>query len=181
MICVYIDELTPCLKDILTGDFVETEVIRLRRKSFLQKFTKKSGWYTNWANELDKNEVYALVIKGTVDIQGLISLRKEPDYNAVYISWAVAAPHNNPEISDPKKYSGVGGHLLAIAINKSVEYNYHGDVTGFCRNNDIMNHFVREHGAVPICMLHDYQIGIYDDAAMHIKEVYTYEWSDDEL
>ena len=181
MICITVDKLTPCLQDTETGDFVETEVVRIKRSSFLQKFSKKYGWYTNWAEELVKNEVYALVIKGTVDIQGLISLRNEPDYGAVYISWAVAAPQNNPEISSPKKYDGVGGHLLAIAISKSIEFGYNGDVTGFCRTKEIMDHFVNKHGAVAICMLHDYQIGIYDDAAIRIKEVYTYDWTDDEL
>ena len=35
MITVIIDEYTPCLKNTKTGEIVETEVIRLRRKSFL--------------------------------------------------------------------------------------------------------------------------------------------------
>lgn len=37
MINVWIDDLTPCLKDYETGDFVATEVIRIRRKSFMKK------------------------------------------------------------------------------------------------------------------------------------------------
>lgn len=41
MLNVWIDDLTPCLKDNETGDFVQTEVIRIRRKSFLSKFIKK--------------------------------------------------------------------------------------------------------------------------------------------
>lgn len=41
MINVWIDDLTPCLKDSETGDFVPTEVVRIRRKSFLAKFNKK--------------------------------------------------------------------------------------------------------------------------------------------
>ena len=40
MVCVTIDELTRCLKNTLTGDVVETEVIRIRRKSFLSKFNE---------------------------------------------------------------------------------------------------------------------------------------------
>ena len=32
---VWIDDFTPCLKDNLTGEVVNTEVIRIRRKSFL--------------------------------------------------------------------------------------------------------------------------------------------------
>lgn len=37
MITFKVDELTPCLKDVETGDIVDTEVVRLRRKSFLLK------------------------------------------------------------------------------------------------------------------------------------------------
>lgn len=37
MVLVEIDELTPCLQDTSTGDIVETEVIKISRKSFLQK------------------------------------------------------------------------------------------------------------------------------------------------
>ena len=45
---VIIDNITPCLKDNTTGDIIETEVLRVKRKSFLTKFNKKNGWYTNW-------------------------------------------------------------------------------------------------------------------------------------
>lgn len=38
---VLIDELTACLKDNSTGELVETEVIRIRRKSFLSKYNKR--------------------------------------------------------------------------------------------------------------------------------------------
>ncbi len=43
MICFDVDELTPCLKDLSTGETVETEVIRIRRKSFLSKFNRTYG------------------------------------------------------------------------------------------------------------------------------------------
>ena len=41
MINVFIDEFTPCLKDAKTGELVETEVVRIRRRSFLRKYNKK--------------------------------------------------------------------------------------------------------------------------------------------
>lgn len=60
------------MKDNLTGELIATEVLRVRRKSFLQKFNKKNGWYVNWEELLKDSmvEVYALVVAGTVDIQG---------------------------------------------------------------------------------------------------------------
>ena len=48
MIHVMIDEFTPCLKDAKTGELVLTEVVRIKRKSFLKKYNKKNGWYTDW-------------------------------------------------------------------------------------------------------------------------------------
>lgn len=109
-IAVWIDNLTPCLVDNSTGELVETEVIRIRRKSFLVKYNKQTGWYTNWGSIVKDNEVYALVLKGSVDIQGLVAIRHEASYKATYITWMCTAPHNNPQITCSPKYSGVGGH-----------------------------------------------------------------------
>lgn len=53
---VRIDDFTPCLKDNLTGEVVNTEVIRIRRKSFLSKFNRKSGWYVNWGKIVEDND-----------------------------------------------------------------------------------------------------------------------------
>ena len=45
MINIWIDEMTPCLKDAVTGEYIPTEVIRIVRKSFLNKFNRSNGWY----------------------------------------------------------------------------------------------------------------------------------------
>ncbi len=57
MLCVDIDIITPCLQDVLTGEIIETEAIRIKRTSFLQKFNKKNGWYTSWAELAKTNEI----------------------------------------------------------------------------------------------------------------------------
>ena len=49
MITFKIDEFTPCLKEVKTGEIYDTEVVRIKRKSFLSKFNKKTGWYVNWS------------------------------------------------------------------------------------------------------------------------------------
>ena len=181
MICVEIDELTPCLIDNATGDIVETEVIRITRKSFLQKFSKKNGWYTSWSKELSNNEVYALVLKGTVDIQGLISIRNDCEMKTAFISWMVAAPQNNKQISGNKKYDGVGGHLFAIAAQKSLDYGYDCEMVGFAANEDLEKHYIERFDAIAIHALHPYHFVILSENGHQIKEVYTYEWTDDEL
>lgn len=178
---VWIDELTPCLKDNDTGDFVQTEVIRIRRKSFLSKFNKANGWYTNWEKLLQEHEVYALVISGTVDIQGLVALSKNDDFQAVYVAWMCTAPHNNKVMCEDVKYTGVGGHLFAIAVDKSKEYGYNGVVVGNAANMDLVKHYCEVFKAEHIAMLHPYQIAIYEKEAEEIRRAYDYDWTDEEI
>lgn len=59
MIVFTIDEMVPCLKNVETGEIYETEVIRLRRKSFLSKFNSHTGWYVNWSKFDHDTEIYA--------------------------------------------------------------------------------------------------------------------------
>lgn len=181
MINAWIDELTPCLKDTVTGDIVETEVIRLTRKSFLRKFNKGNQWFVNWDSLLDKDEIYALVIKGTVDIQGLVALRKDDQVGAVYVNWMVSAPFNNKLLTENFKYSGVGGHLFAIAVDKSIEYGYDGIIYGFAAIESLLHHYIEKFNAEYIGVLHPLHFAIDEINARKIKEVYTYEWSEEKL
>ena len=180
-ISVYIDDFNSCLKDNATGELIDTEVIRIKRSSFLEKYNKKNGWYIDWSKLPSNSEVYALVIKGTVDIQGLVSIQNNPDAGALYIQWMCTAPQNNLKLTDKPKYSGVGGHLFAIAGKKSIEYGFGGDVFGFAADEELLEHYVKDLGAEPICMLHPFHFGIFDDEMKKIMEVYTYEWTDEQL
>lgn len=182
MIHVEIDELTPCLVDNLTGERIDTEVVRIVRKSFLQKFSKSKGWYTNWADELKAgHEVYALVLKGTVAIQGLISLHNDPDMDAVFMDWACASPSNNKQIQPDIQYKGVGGHLFAIAAQKSFDYGHDGFLVGFAANHALMEYYCKAFGAEAIRIMHPYQIAIDTENSKKLLEVYDYEWTNEEL
>lgn len=182
MITFYIDELTPCLRDAETGDIVETEVVRLRRKSFLAKFKKKTGWYVNWSEFPSDVEIYALVIKGTVDIQGLIGIRNDVGANAAYVHWACTAPQNNVWEYGTQRYKGVGGHLLAIAAYKSQVWNHDGVFHADAMDKDILNHYVEVFGAWEFSISgHPLHFIVEEEAAKKLMEVYTYEWTDDEV
>ncbi len=178
---VLIDDITPCLKDNTTGEIIETEVIRFKRKSFLSKYNKKTQWYTNWGALVNENEIYALVIKGTLDIQGMVALRHEKSMCATYIAWMCTAPHNNHLLTETPKYSGVGGHLFAIAGQESVKAGFGGDVYGFAANEQVMNHYVEKLNATPIMMLHPYHFMIYEEEMQNLIDTYTYEYSDEEI
>ncbi|MBQ8317563.1 MAG: hypothetical protein IJX85_04435 [Lachnospiraceae bacterium] len=179
MLCVEIDELTACLKDAKTGEILSTKVSRIFDKNMLKKFNTRSGWYVNWGNLLkEKYEIYALYVDGDEEVQGLVALTNSPEMQAVFIDWVVSAPHNNKAIleDEQKKYIGVGGHLFAVAIEKSFEFGWEGVVTGNPANEKLMDHYITNLGAIPIRTYPHYQIMIDEDSAIKIKEVYDYEW-----
>lgn len=184
MIPFTIDEVTPCLKNCVTGDIVETEVVRLKRKSFLSKFNSKTGWYVNWGNFPNTVEIYALVLKGTMDIQGLVAIENQPDAGAVHIHWACVSPENNVWEYGKKKYSGIGGHLFAIAGNKSVEYGHNGYVYAEAMDEEILCHYQTQYSAELFPFgypSHPYRFIIDESAMREIMEEYEYEDSNEEI
>ena len=174
---LWIDEIVPCLKDTKTGELKETVVFKIESRSYLKKFREKDGWHINW-NEIPRDvEVYALALHDSHEIQGLVGIRNDKDAQAGYIHWACTAPHNNKHEFGEQKYEGVGGHLFAIAIEKSIEWGYRGVVHGFAANADLVRHYIKAFGAEHIGMLHPFQIMIGEEEARKIQEVYSFEWS----
>jgi hypothetical protein len=182
MIIFKIDELTPCLKDSQSGENYDTEVIRIQRKPLLSKFNKRTGWYVNWGKFPKGTEVYALVLKGTKDIQGMIALQYDNVAKAVYILWACTAPHNNIWQYGSQRFIGVGGHLLAIASELSVKYGYEGYIYAEAMDEELYNYYCSEFGAVYLPPLNNpYRFMLSGKATAHIREVYEYEWTEDIL
>ena len=175
---IWIDEIVPCLKDTKTGDIKETVVFKIESRTYLKKFQKNNGWHINW-NEIPKNvEVYALALKDDNTIQGLVGIRNDKDSNAVYLHWACTAPHNNKHEYGVQKYIGVGGHLFAIAADKSIEWGYEGAIHGFAANEILLNHYIDVFHAEYLGMLHQYQFFIDEEQAKALLEVYHYEWNE---
>ena len=182
MIAFKVDELTPCLKSVETGDFYDTEVLQLKRKSFLSKFNKKTGWYVNWSKFPEGTEVYALVLKGTVDIQGLIAVEYDNEAQAVHIIWGCTAPHNNIWQYGKQKYTGVGGHLLAIAAELSVNHGFDGFIYGEAMDRELYDYYMENFKALPLPPRNNpYGFMISDEETRHIREVYDYEWTEELL
>lgn len=181
MITFTIDTLTPCLKETSTGEIFETEVVRLKRKSFLAKFNKRTGWYVNWS-KFDEEEIYALVLKGTVDVQGLIAIRYDDSAKATYIVWACTAPWNNKVKTGTQTYQGVGGHLFAIAAELSFKHGYEGYVFGDAVNKEVLQHYIENLGAAQIYSRSGLnRFMIEGENTQKLMEVYNYEWTEEEL
>ena len=121
--------------------------------------------------------MYALALHDNNEIQGLVGVKKDVNAEAAYIHWACTAPQNNRYEFGSQKYEGVGGHLFAIAVDKSIQWGYNGVLHGFARNRELVNHYVQTFGAVYLGRLHEYQIAVFEQEARKLLEVYTYEWN----
>ena len=182
MITFRIDEFTPCLKEVETGEIYDTEVVRLKRKSFLSKFNKKTGWYVNWSKFPEGTEVYALVLKGTMDIQGLVAIQYDETSKAVYILWGCTAPENNIWEFGKKRFAGVGGHLLAIASDLSVKAGFDGYVYAEAMDQELFEYYSSEFGALPLPPINNpFRFMLSDSMTEKIREGYDYEWTEDEI
>ncbi len=129
----------------------------------------------DWSKFDVETEIYALVIKGKIDIQGLIALTDDEQSNAVYINWTCTSPENNIWRNGSKHYEGVEGHLFAIAINIS-EQRGHGDcVHAIAMDKDILQHYVDTFDAIVVGIMHPNHFVIEEENARKIQEVYKYE------
>lgn len=147
MITVEIDKLTHCLELTKTKEVVETKVKRITDVKQLKGLNTRTGWYANWSDLLTKEKlnIYALYAKDDNEIQGLIALRLEPKNYVVYIQWMVSNPKNRKkENSTTPKYTGVGGHLFAIAAQISLKNGFDGYFYGDAANSNLKKHYIEK-------------------------------------
>lgn len=108
-------------------------------KTDVKKFglTRSDGWF-NWAREFknEQNRVFGIFVLGNnSDIQGIIAIQEREDSQMVHIELMEAAPHNQYNHPD-QKYSEVGKHLLAFAMNHSLSFpEFEGFVGLFAKKN----------------------------------------------
>ena len=174
---IWIDEIVPCLKDTVTGEMKETVVFKIESRSYLKQYTEQNGWQINWIELPADVEVYELALKDTKEIQGLVAVKNDVNSRAAFLHWACTAPQNNKHDFGKQKYSGVGGHLFAIAADKSVQWGYEGAMHGFALNKELLEHYIVTFNAEFLGMLHDYQFFINEINAKKLLEVYNYEWN----
>lgn len=105
-----IDFLTNSIRNTVSGDNFQTDILRLT-KADLKQVTKKNGWSFDWKSELEDNskEAYKLTIINNPNIiQGLISFTINADH--LYMDLLENAPFN---LGHNKLYEGVAGNLVA--------------------------------------------------------------------
>lgn len=158
---ILIDELTDCLIENSTGNIAETEYIR--RTAKIKKSDYK-GWKFNWSTT-EKNGyiIYELFVKGDTKVQGRVSLKI--DGGVANVDIAETAPHN---FGHQGKYTGVGGHLFAIACQVSLESGCDG-VVAFDSKSDLVEYYKKELNAVEI---YPRRMVIFEDAAQILLDKY---------
>ncbi|MDR2599149.1 MAG: hypothetical protein LBC73_02630 [Oscillospiraceae bacterium] len=167
---VLIDKMTPCLEEILTGKIFQTtfSIAKIEELEGLQA----NGWNFDWIDkEMSRCNVYKLQLNDDDVIQGLVAA--EVVRGAVHIRLAESAPHN---IGNNKKYSGVGGHLFAIAIKLSNAIGFEGHVFFDAKNMKLVNHYSENFGANRIpTRIHIYRMEINEINAQNLLKNYTLE------
>lgn len=135
------DELTPCLKRLSDGKYIDTEVLEIHptRKAF-------KDWEFDWTKpERDGYMVRAIKVTGDDRIQGMVALKADPKNYAVVVDIVESAPFNNPhnKLFKEKEYSGVGGHLFAEAVRESYKLGYDGFVF-FKAKTNLIDYYEKE-------------------------------------
>ena len=174
IINIEFDEFVPCLKDAETGEIFQTEVRELTKSEY-SRFKEADGWNIDWSDIPDGEQVLGVYLKNDTEPQGLIAIRK--DKGCVYLSYASTAPINNKLLNNGKqKFIGVGGHLFAAAIEESVKAgNETGCIYGYAANQEVLNHYIENFGAVHLPITHEYQFIIDGEAAEQILSKYNFE------
>lgn len=141
MIDIIIDRLTNSIRNTISGDQFNTEIIQV---IVSEKGIRKKDWVFDWKKEIqDENrEVYKLVIINNEKIsQGLISLTDNNDH--VFMNLIESAKFNKGK---NKLYEGIPGNLVAFACRLAFEKGYDG-VVSFIAKTKLINHYKTSLGA----------------------------------
>lgn len=165
---IEIDKLTPCLEKISTGKIVNT----IYSKALPEELKKLKGWRFKWStvSQIDF-EIFKLNVEDDSRIQGLVAIANVVSDKAVYVKIAESAPHNLGEI---KEYMGVGGHLFAIAVTRSLELGYGGFTYMDAKNLTLVKHYSKTLGASFIGSPHPFRMAIDEQAAVRLLQYYNF-------
>ncbi len=165
---IEIDKLTPCLERVSDSQIVDTSFSVVEKS----ELSGLKNWLFNWnAPDLKDCEIFKLSVEGDERIQGLVALHIMKRDRAVYVKIAESAPHNKGK---NKEFVGVGGHLFAIAVQRSYELGFDGFAYLDAKNVELVKHYAKTLGAILIGHPHPYRMIIDEEAAYKLKQVYNF-------
>ncbi|HEU4963952.1 MAG TPA: hypothetical protein VFV52_08875 [Bacilli bacterium] len=129
------NEEYPTVYDVLTLEDVEA----MKRD---EGWEKSFDWRCYFQGAPDV-EVYKLMVRGGSDrIEGVVAIQLMTDH--VFVLLAESAPHNRGE---RREFFRVGGHLFAIACQRSVEQGYDG-FTALDAKTGLIAYYQMEYGMI---------------------------------
>ncbi len=137
-----VDKLTNSIENTLTGENVETEIVRLRLED--ETILRELKWQFNWYKEFHEpnTEIHALIAKGNPSVwHGLVSASDERDH--LFMHLIESAPFNKGR---DKLFDGVMGNLVAFLCMASFEKGYWGNVV-FDAKTRLIEHYEKTLGA----------------------------------
>ena len=144
MIPFLIDGLIPCLKSVKTGDIVEIEVVRVKRKSFLSKFNENTGWYVDYgkfqptifSNSFDRNPGFPMPSFFEKNIgfsqkleNALLQADKFKNDNN---------PNTNAKINAKATLTENGIYEIKITVSSNISFEKIDGVVAYAGENEIM-------------------------------------------
>jgi hypothetical protein len=163
-IAIIIDAVTNSIRDVKTNASFDTEVLPVSKREVMT-IHKKDGWNFDWKSEFKKESqrLFKLVIQGTNEIQGLVSLEAMDGYIEMHL--IESAPHN---LGKGKKYEGAPANLVAFACKWSFELGFEGYV-GFLPKTQLFEHYRQTLGAEPV---YKNRMQITTDSAKKLVNLY---------
>ena len=163
MIDIIIDRLTNSIRNTISGDQFNTEIIQV---IVSERGITKKDWAFDWQKEVQdvNKEVYKLVIVNNENInRGLLSITDNNDH--IFMNLIESAKFNKGK---NKLYEGVPGNLVAFACRLSFEKGYDG-VVSFIAKTKLVNHYKTSLGAT---IFHGDQMFIDTPAALRLIRQY---------
>ena len=180
---IEIDKITQCLEDI-DGNQLETIAYKIEDVNTLKGYTKKTGWYVNWAKLYKEYNIFALALSNSPSFfQGLVATKNFMEAGVTLLHWAVANPKNNLQISKTKEYSlNIFFHLnnlFAIALLESLKAGFGGVVIGHPADKKLYEHYIESLGAKDftssaLARNYEYTIILEGMEARELYEKYTF-------
>ena len=181
---VEIDKYVPCLIRNSDKAVVRTFVSEASDAD-LRGYNSRTGWCVNWQKDMRIDKLtgrpirrYKLLVEDNDEIQGLLGLvEPEEPGEPLSVSWAVANPNSQSRVVGVgnKEYIGIGGHLFAVACEKSKELGLDGEWVGFARNSDLDRYYVEKVG---LDDLGGGRVAMSREKAEEIMSIYNYEWTE---
>lgn len=128
-------------------------IVARMRKSDAQQTERAPAWQTSWLSDYIQDARFEKYALKTTDGE-LVALAAyeilEKDV-MVHITYIERQPESNLTIvGHSKKYSGIGRALIAYGIKLSIDHDCGGTVTFEAKVLELVEHCVRDFGAVPL-------------------------------